>query len=98
MGRIIIVVYVVIGALFVDAFFFEPNSEVIAQEVVFDLPNDTSYYIDTTVDDALFWTSPECPEDFGSIIVEMPPDFGYETLNIDCGKIVSPIEKEAPCP
>ena len=53
-----------------------------------------SYFLDTDESTALFWTSPECPDDFGSIVVAMPPDWEYKTLNIECGKIVDPLTEE----
>ena len=63
-------------------------------EILFTVPNDTHFYIDTSQRPDLLWMPPkppECPDDFGPIVVEMPPGFGYETLHIDCGRIVSTV-------
>lgn len=41
-----------------------------------------------------FWTLPECPDDFGPIVVQMPPGWEYKTVEIECGKIVEPATED----
>ena len=53
-----------------------------------------SYFIDTNESPHLFWTSPECPEGFGPITIEMPPGWGYEMAEIDCGRVVGATEDD----
>ena len=38
------------------------------------------------------WGPEECPESFGQLIVEMPPNFPYKTAEFACGRIVEPSE------
>ena len=66
-----------------------------AEDYVFSEPDQSDSVWLATADSDPFWMpAPECPDDFGPIVVEMPPHWEYRTLNIDCGKVVTPDPSE----
>ena len=55
-------------------------------------PEPELYFENTGEYQIKFWEEPECPEGWGRVVVNMPPEYDYETVTIDCGLVVEPTD------
>jgi len=55
-------------------------------------PDPELYFVGTEDYQIKFWEEPECPEDWGRIVIKVPPAYGYETVTVECGLVVEPTD------
>lgn len=53
-------------------------------------PTPDLYFENTGEYQIKFWEEPECPEDWGKIVIELLPSYEYETVTVECGRVVEP--------